>query len=85
MELKDTMLLMNSEDYKDRFKAEYYQTRIRFKKLNEMVVKCEANSLEFKTITPICILRNQLRAMGEYLHHLEVRAVIEEIDLKEII
>lgn len=29
MELKDTVELMNSEDYKDRFKAEYYQTKIR--------------------------------------------------------
>ena len=83
MELKDTALLMNSEDYKDRFKAEYYQTKIRFKKLNEIVVKYEADSLDFETSTPICILRNQLRSMGEYLHHLEVRAVIEKIDLKE--
>ena len=29
MELKDTIELMNSENYKDRFKAEYYQTKIR--------------------------------------------------------
>lgn len=29
MELKDTVELMNSDDYKDRFKAEYYQTKIR--------------------------------------------------------
>ena len=27
MELKDTIDLMTSEDYKDRFKAEYYQTK----------------------------------------------------------
>ncbi len=27
MELKDTIEMMNSEDYKERFKAEYYQTR----------------------------------------------------------
>ena len=29
MELKDTVALMESDDYKDRFKAEYYQTKIR--------------------------------------------------------
>ena len=26
MELRDTVDMMNSEDYKERFKAEYYQT-----------------------------------------------------------
>ena len=29
MELKDTIELMNSSDYKERFKAEYWQTKIR--------------------------------------------------------
>ncbi len=37
MELKDTIEMMNSEDYKERFKAEYYQTLIRYNKLSEMV------------------------------------------------
>lgn len=31
-ELKDTIELMNSSDYKDRFKAEYYQLKIRYTK-----------------------------------------------------
>lgn len=39
MELKDTIDLMTSEDYKDRFKAEYYQTKIRYDKLHKMLVK----------------------------------------------
>ena len=30
MELKDTVVLMESDNYKDRFKAEYYQTKIRY-------------------------------------------------------
>lgn len=29
MELKDTIELMTSEDYKERFKAEYWQAKIR--------------------------------------------------------
>lgn len=33
-ELKDTIELMNSSDYKDRFKAEYYQLKIRYTKLD---------------------------------------------------
>lgn len=32
MELKDTIELMQSSDYKDRFKAEYYQLADRYKK-----------------------------------------------------
>lgn len=30
MELKDTIEMMTSDDYKERFKAEYYQTKIRY-------------------------------------------------------
>lgn len=30
MELKDTVELMNSADYKDRFKAEYWQNQLRY-------------------------------------------------------
>lgn len=37
MELKDTVEVMNSEDYKDRFRAEYYQTVIRYGKLKNML------------------------------------------------
>ena len=32
MELKDTIELMQSDDYKERFKAEYYQVKIRLEK-----------------------------------------------------
>lgn len=81
MELKDTVELMLSGDYKDRFKAEYYQTKIRYDKLHKIVTKCEAGTLDFELTTPLCILRNQKRAMGEYLHDLEVRAEIEKIEL----
>lgn len=39
MELKDTIELMNSEDYKERFKDECYQTKIRYDKLHNMIIK----------------------------------------------
>ena len=42
MELKDTIDLMQSDDYKERFKAEYYQAKIRYDKLDAMKVKYEA-------------------------------------------
>ena len=48
MELKDTIDLMNSGDYKERFIAEYYQTKIRYEKLHKMFIKYEAKT--YKTL-----------------------------------
>ena len=90
MELKDTAKRMQSEDYKERFKAEYYQTKIRYDKLKHFNTVIEAaemtayadNAVEIpEHDCPLHLLRDQQRVMGEYLHILEVRAVIENIDL----
>ena len=81
MELKDTIKLMESEDYKERFKAEYYQTKIRYYKLHRLIIKMEAGTCDF---TPSCSLevhKEQAKYMGMYLHILEVRAEIENIEL----
>lgn len=81
MELKDTVKLMESTDYKDRFKAEYYQLKTRFEKLKAMLDKWDNGTLEF---TPTCnrgIYNFQIKAMGEYIACLETRAVIENIEL----
>ena len=82
MELKDTIEMMTSDDYKERFKAEYYQTKIRYNKLHNMLVKNEAGVLDFKLTCPIAKLMEQKRYMGDYLRMLEVRAAIEGIDLE---
>lgn len=81
MELEDTVELMNSEDYKDRFKAEYLQTKIRVEKLHAMLVKKEAGVLDFTPTCPDINLKQQERVMNDYLKTLEVRAAIEGIDL----
>ena len=91
--LQDTAALMCSEDYKERFVAEYRQTKIRYEKLKAFNTKIEAARLmrvwkfdaanveEPKHDCPEDLLREQQRIMGEYLRILEVRAVIEGIDL----
>lgn len=81
MELKDTIPQMNSEDYKERFKAEYNQTKIRYWKLHAMIVKYEAGTLTFEPTCPIDLLKEQASCMGNYLYTLEVRAEIEGIEL----
>ena len=81
-ELHDIIGLMCSEDYKDRFRAEYLQLKMRYNKLHNMVVKYEANTLDFKPSCNIELLKKQKAAMGNYLYCLEVRAQVEGIDLK---
>lgn len=82
MELKDTIMLMDSSDYKDRFKAEYYQTKIRYDKLNEMLFKLRNGTLEFEPTCSETLLSRQLHHMRMYLIDLETRAKIEDIKLK---
>ena len=79
MELKDTVQLMISDDYKDRFIAEYRQLVIRFEKLRKMIENWD--SLNFLPECPKAAYNMQLKAMGEYIAVLEVRAVIEHIDI----
>ena len=79
--LFDTVDLMCSKDYKDRFRAEYYQTKIRYNRLYKTLVKYEAKTLEFEPTCPIEILKRQCFHMREYLYDLEVRAEIEKIEL----
>ena len=81
MELKDTIELMGSEDFKERFRAEYFQTKIRYDKLHSMIVKYEAGKLNFTPKCSLDLLKNQAKAMGEYLYVLEIRATIEGINL----
>lgn len=83
MNLKDTITLMQSDDYKERFKAEYLQTKIRFDKLHATIVKYEAGVLEFNPTCGIEFLKKQAIAMSDYLYSLEVRAVVEGIELVE--
>lgn len=81
MELKDTIEKMQSEDFKERFKAEYWQTKIRYNKLHKMVVKMEAGTLNFEPKCHLELLKEQKKFMGNYLYALEMRAEIEGIDL----
>lgn len=81
MELKDTIELMNSDDYKERFKEEYCRTKIRYDNLHKILVKYEAKTLDFELSCPPEILEKQAYYMGNYLRTLEVRAEIEKIEL----
>ena len=83
MELQDTVELMLSKNYTERFKAEYWQTKIRYNRLYEMLNKFDAGMLGFEPSCPVDMLRTQETSMREYLRLLEIRAIIEGINLQE--
>lgn len=79
--LSDTVDLMTSTDYKERFKAEYYQTKIRYDKLKAMCNKWDKGELDF---TPTCsrdTYTRQIAAMIGYLDILIARSIVEKIEL----
>ena len=78
MELKDTIPLMTSDDYRERFKAEYFQTKIRAGKLQSLI----QNDMDLAN-SPKIILERQLSAMLDYLSTLALRAELEGINLVE--
>jgi hypothetical protein len=81
MELKKTVDMMLSDDYRQRFRAEYYQTKERYDRLDAMTVKYEAGTLDFEPTCPLELLLLQKKAMGEYLRAMKIRAEVEGISL----
>lgn len=67
--------------YVSRMIAEYHELKDKYTKLHRMLVKHEAGTLDFEPTCPIKLLEHQANVMGEYLHTLEVRAEIENVEL----
>ncbi len=83
MELKDTVEMMLSADYKERFKAEYYQLKIRYWKLKAMIEKWDNGTLEFEPTCPREMYDKQIEGMEKYLDCLADRAEIEKVELPD--
>ena len=67
--------------YVSRMITEYHELKDKYTKLHRMLVKHEAGTLDFEPTCPIELLEHQANVMGEYLHILEVRAEIENVEL----
>lgn len=85
MKLVDTVEMMNSADYKERFKAEYAQLVIRYNGLKKMLEKWDNGILEFEPTCPRSTYNLQIEAMVNYIAVLEARAVMEDVDLESVI
>lgn len=81
MNLNDTAKMMNSEDYKERFKAEYYQLEIRIDKLTSTLSLWDAGELTFSATCPYDLFEAQLNSTKVYQHILRERATLEGIEL----
>lgn len=81
MKLADTVEMMNSADYKERFKAEYAQLVIRYNGLRNMLEKWDNGTLEFEPTCPRSTYNMQIKAMTDYIAVLEARAVMENVIL----
>ena len=79
--LKETTPLMESEDWKDRFKAEYVQLCVRLEKLESVLKKYDNGELEWEFKSPVELLRQQADYMNNYKVILEQRATYEDVDL----
>lgn len=81
MNLQDTVEMMNSSDYKERFKGEFYQLKLRIDGLKNMLDKHRCGTLQFKPTCDIALLEMQFSAMVTYGSVLKIRAKQEGIEL----
>ena len=81
MNLKETVPMMESKDYKERFKAEYYQLLIRLEGLACMLYEWKNNMLDFEPKCSKETLENQVIFMQGYMDILLLRAELEGIEL----
>lgn len=69
------------DTWQERMKREYRETKQRYDKLNRLLVKHAAGTLDFTLKCPIELLKAQCEHMSDYLYTLEIRAEIEGVNL----
>ena len=82
MTFEETSKAMLSEDYRERFRAEYWQLSIRTDRLYKILENYNKNGiLGFDPKCSFALLQDQLIVMQAYLEILEKRAKAEGIEL----
>lgn len=72
---------MCSGDYKERFKAEYWQLVDKYNKLSAFIARYKAKTLDFELKSDIKLLEAQALHMEAYAGVLRDRAKLEGIKL----
>lgn len=81
MELRETVDGMLSDDYRERFVAEYQQLDIRQEKLTDLLSKMDAGELEFEPDCPRRLLQEQASLQSKLKLVMMERAACEGIKL----
>ena len=82
MELKDTVQLMLSDDWRDRLKAEHLQLTIRLHNLAAFINAANRDEKKYKSERDKFAMKKQYRAMVEYTIALEHRMEYAGIEFK---
>lgn len=77
MTFKETIPMMMSDNYSDRFKAEYFQLKIRAEETKEGLDRYPRPLINLE------LLAAQYKAMQMYQKILEARLVDEDIDIED--
>lgn len=80
--LQECLLLSASEDWKTRLKGEYWETKIRCRKLEAAIKEQEAQEGTPDAVHHI--MRKQLDSMVSYLSCLALQAAAADIDLQDV-
>lgn len=82
-DIREIAELLLSDDYKDRFKGEYWLVATKHSKLETLLDDYYNNRLDFELTCPSNKLLEQAACMRGYWECLRERAEIEGIDLYE--
>lgn len=77
MTLKETIPMMMSDNYNDRFKAEYFQLKIRTEEIKAGLDRYP------RPLIRLDLMAAQYKAMQMYQKILEARLVDEDIDIED--
>lgn len=81
IKLADTVSDMTSDNYKERFRAEYIQLELRLSGLRSMLDRYENGTLTFMPDCSVELLKRQANVMANYLAILAERADTEHIQV----
>ena len=85
MKLTDTIKGMNSSDYQERFRAEYFQLQNRIESFDKTLDDYRKGKLKFETKCTLKMMDGQMNTMIMYKTHLEAVAKVEGISLEDVI
>ena len=73
-----------TKDWQRKLTDEYTYVKVRYNKLHSAIIKREAGVLDFEPKESLDIWKRQASAMGSYLYMLEIRMVINGIEVPKV-